>query len=218
MGGLTHKPLGVLALWNDCTPGDEEKYETWYQREHLQDRLKLPGFRVGRRFEAVDGSPQFFTYYETDSTDVLLTNIYQAQVNNPSPMTRTIMSRTFINMNRTVCERTWCEGTMTGGFVVTARSQDDTDDVDDAGMRALVKDLNVARVEKWTGVERSANPSTEENIRGGDDRVASCIVVHVLREDHARKLNRKLRLSLGNKTEIGLYRLLCELRADGVEA
>ncbi len=214
MAGLTSDQIGVLALWNDCAPGDEEKYETWYQREHLQDRLKVPGFRVGRRYEAVDGTPQFFTYYETDTVDVMTSNVYLAQVNNPSPQTRSIMSRSFINMNRTVCERTWCEGAMSAGYVVTVRTSDDADGVEDAGMRALAKDLDVARVEKWTAAHQHTEPSTEENIRGGDEHVANCIVVHVLREEHARKLSRKLRLSLGNKTVIGFYRQLCELRAE----
>lgn len=214
MAGLTSDQIGVLALWNDCAPGDEEKYESWYQREHLLDRLKVPGFRVGRRYEAVDGTPQFFTYYETDTVDVLNSNVYLGQVNNPSPLTRTIMARTFINMNRTVCERVWCEGSMTTGYAVTVRAQDDADGVDDAGMRALTKDLDVARVEKWSSATPPSAPSTEENIRGGDEHIANCIVVHVLREEHARKLSRKLRLSLGNKTEIGFYRLLCELRPE----
>ena len=215
MAGVSDDQIGVLALWNDCTPGQEHKYENWYQNEHLRDRLRVPGFRVGRRYEAVDGTPQFFTYYETDSVDVLFSNVYLAQVNNPSPMTREIMARTFINMNRTVCTRTWCEGRMTSAFVVTIRAEDDADAVDDAGMQAFARDLDVGRVEKWTAVTEDVNTSTEETLRGGDSTIGNCIVVHVLREEHARKLSRKLRLSLGNKTEIGIYHLLCELRADG---
>ncbi len=214
MAVVSEDQIGVLALWNDCAPGDEHKYENWYQNEHLRDRLRVPGFRVGRRYEAVDGSPQFFTYYETESVDVLFSNVYLAQVNNPSPMTREIMSRSFINMNRTVCARAWCEGKMTAAHVVTIRAQDDADGVDDAGMRALARDLDVGRVEKWTAVNTDMETSTEEKIRGGDATIGNCIVVHVLREEHARKLSRKLRLSLGNKTEIGIYHLLCELRAD----
>lgn len=216
MGGLSDDGIGILAVWNDCTPGDELKYEAWYQNEHLNDRLKVPGFRVGRRYEGLDGTPQFFTYYETDSVDVLNSPMYQAQVNNPSPMTREIMSRSFINMNRTVCRRAWCEGAMTASYVVAVRAQDDADGVDDAGMRALSKDVDVTRVEKWTSAHTASDPSTEESIRGGDEHIANCILIHVLREPHARKLIRKLRLSLGNKTEIGLYHLLCELRATEV--
>lgn len=213
MGGLTQAPIGILALWNDCTAGDEQKYENWYQNEHLIDRLKVPGFRLGRRYEALDGMPQFFTYYETNSVDVLNSNVYLAQVNNPSPMTREIMTRSFINMSRTVCERAWVEGQMTAAHVVAVRALDDDDSVDDAGMQALLKDLDVTRVEKWVSAHPAGEPSTEENIRGGDQHIANCTVIHVLREDYARKLSRKLRLSLGSKTEIGLYRLLCEIRA-----
>ncbi len=216
MGNLKADQIGVLALWNDCAPSHEQKYESWYQNEHLNDRLKVPGFRVGRRYGALDGTPQFFTYYETDTIDVLYSNVYLAQINNPSPMTREMMTRTFINMNRTVCERAWCEGSMTAGLVVTVRAQDDADGVDDAGMQALAKDLDVGRVEKWAAVKDTSDTSTEESLRGGDEHIANCIVIHVLREEYARKLSRKLRLSLGNKTKIGLYQLLCELRAEEV--
>ncbi len=30
---------GVLALWNDCAPGQESAYEHWYQTEHLFERV-----------------------------------------------------------------------------------------------------------------------------------------------------------------------------------
>ena len=75
---------------------------------------------------------------------------------------------------------------MTSAFVVTIRAEDDADAVDDAGMQAFARDLDVGRVEKWTAVTEDVNTSTEETLRGGDSTIGNCIVVHVLREEHAR--------------------------------
>ena len=63
---------GVLALWNDCAPGQESAYEHWYQTEHLFERVGIAGFRSGRRFESLSGSPAYLTVYEVDAPSVLL--------------------------------------------------------------------------------------------------------------------------------------------------
>ena len=46
---------GILAVWNDCAPEGLAHFERWYNREHLQERVAVPGFRRGRRYEAVAG-------------------------------------------------------------------------------------------------------------------------------------------------------------------
>ncbi|MEM9140515.1 MAG: hypothetical protein AAGB15_11870, partial [Pseudomonadota bacterium] len=94
---------GILAIWNTCAAGHEDAYEAWYQREHLPERLSLPGFRRGRRYWAADGGPGFFTYYETDTPEVMATADYLARVQDPTPLTRRIMASVFTDMNRTVC-------------------------------------------------------------------------------------------------------------------
>ena len=108
----------------------------------------------------------------------LNSNVYLGQVNNPSPMTpHDHVANSFINMNRTVCERVWCEGSMTAGYAVTVRAQDDADGVDDAGMRVTGKRPRCLRGWK-NGHQRHqpTDPSTEESIRGGDEHIANCIL------------------------------------------
>ena len=51
---------GILAIWNDCAKGEETNYENWYQNEHLPERLGVPGFIRGRRYENLVDSPKFF--------------------------------------------------------------------------------------------------------------------------------------------------------------
>ena len=98
--------LGILAIWNDCRAGDEAEFEAWFQGEHLLERLAVPGFLYGRRHQAIFGGSDYFNFYLTESPDVLISQPYLERLDNPTPMTKRIMSDIFINMNRTVSHRT----------------------------------------------------------------------------------------------------------------
>jgi hypothetical protein len=47
---------GILAIFNNAAPGREAEFDEWFQHEHLAERLAVPGFLLGRRYEAVSGS------------------------------------------------------------------------------------------------------------------------------------------------------------------
>ena len=79
---------GVLAIWNDCAPEGETHYERWYKCEHMQERVGVPGFRFGRRYERVgDADRRFFTYYEVANAGVLSSPAYVTRLENPTPWT-----------------------------------------------------------------------------------------------------------------------------------
>ena len=94
---------GILAIFNNVTPGREGEFEEWFQHEHLQERLDVPGFLLGRRYEAVRGEPSYFNFYVTRSADVFTSVEYRTRLNDPTPMTRMVMSEIFKDMIRTVC-------------------------------------------------------------------------------------------------------------------
>ena len=102
---MTKEP-GVLAIFNDCLPGREAEFETWFQGEHLIERLGVPGFIFGRRHKALSGSSGYFNFYLVETPDVLKSKPYLERLDHPTPMTHEIMSKVFIHMNRTVCRRT----------------------------------------------------------------------------------------------------------------
>jgi hypothetical protein len=62
---------GILAVFNNCAPGPGDDYEQWYNRQHLFERLSVPGFLSGRRYEARSGDRRYFSYYETVGDAVL---------------------------------------------------------------------------------------------------------------------------------------------------
>src|SRR5436309_2967271 len=58
---------GILAIFNNVAPGREADFEEWFQHEHLEERLRVPGFLIGRRHEAIVGQPRYFNFYVTQS-------------------------------------------------------------------------------------------------------------------------------------------------------
>jgi len=203
---------GILAIWNDCKPGHHDAYEAWYQGEHLIERLGIPGFLRGRRYQSIDAAgPAFFTYYETLKPDVLATPAYQSRIDNPTSETARIMSSILINMSRTVCRVVERVGRMRGGVALTVRLAPPAPVVD--LFSSLMDDSAIARAEFWEAIEGGGLPaSREEGLRGGDDKIAACLFVETLREEAAQKVLEDLRTRLsGMVEEVGIYRLLCEL-------
>ncbi|MEM7746040.1 MAG: hypothetical protein AAF409_20280 [Pseudomonadota bacterium] len=203
---------GILALWNDCRAGDEDTYEAWYKEEHLPERLSVPGFKRGRRYRAESAGPEFFTYYEVETPDVLTSEAYLARLDDPSDRTREMMTDSFLNMSRTICEVLGREGDLRGVWAVTAT----LDKAPDPGaltavLRSLASAPGIARAELWGAVD-AVETSEEERLRGGDSRIGACVMVETFEEAKAREIAEGLANGLGRPdSAIGVYRLLCEL-------
>ncbi|MBH67003.1 MAG: hypothetical protein CMM58_01490 [Rhodospirillaceae bacterium] len=203
---------GALAVWNDCTPGCESNYENWYQTEHLPERLGVPGFRRGRRYQAIQGSPKFFTWYEVDSPDTLRSDDYKKCLSNPTRWTREIMEGVFVNASRTVCKREIIAGETFGSVAVTVRLNKDSNDqkLVQSALEDLYNGATIARIEKWTADEKNnTGAMEEESIRGPDQKIDLCFVLETMRIDEATSIAKGLAHNFTEAT-IGVYRLLCE--------
>ena len=203
---------GILAIWNDCCVGRQAEFEAWFQGEHLLERLAVPGFLFGRRHQAVSGGAGYFNFYLVESPAVLTSQPYLERLDNPTPMTRKIMSEVFLNMNRTVCRRAVRRGGFRGAYAVTARF-DDAPDAD--ALRALLDDLlqdtNVASGEIWIAVDPGGMPvSMEEKLRGGDRKIKGCLMVDTLRQRDAETSGERLSDTFPN-SDVGVFRVLCQL-------
>ena len=49
---------GVLAIWNGIKPEAEDDFVAWHVREHIPERVGLPGFVRGRRYVAGTALPR----------------------------------------------------------------------------------------------------------------------------------------------------------------
>ena len=107
---------GVLAIWNGIRPEAEDEFVAWHVREHIPERVELPGFLRGRRYVTLDGFPRYFNFYETEDVSVLSSPAYTARLNAPTDWTRKVVAH-FTDTSRTICEVAWSKGLGEGGWI-----------------------------------------------------------------------------------------------------
>lgn len=203
---------GILAIWNDAAPGRDADFNIWFQGEHLTERLGVPGFLYGRRHQAISGASGYFNFYLVESPEVLTSKPYLERLDNPTPMTKMVMSEVFKNMNRTVCHRTLRRGHMRGAYAVTVRFNDPPDEKAVAALLdGLLADTNIASGEIWMAADPTGQPvSLEEKIRGGDKKIKGALMVDTLRQADAEALGARLAKEFPS-AEVGVFRVLCQL-------
>ena len=110
----------VIAIWNDIAPEGRANFIEWHNREHIPERVGIPGFFRGRRYSGRDCEPEYFTLYEARDTDVLVGEDYLVRLNNPTEWTKRSTAH-FSNTSRGVCSTIFSVGTGEGAFMATLR-------------------------------------------------------------------------------------------------
>jgi len=111
---------GAVAIWHDIAPEGRSEFYAWHGREHMPERLGIPGFLRGRRYVAVAGAPEFFNLYETLSRFTVTGADYLGRLNAPTPWTAATV-RHFRGVARSLCEVAASFGDGQGGLVATLR-------------------------------------------------------------------------------------------------
>lgn len=115
------KGAAFLAIWHDIAEGGHDDYIEWHTREHMPERLSIPGFRTGKRLHAPGAARHVFaTVYAGDEVEVFRSPAYLERLNDPTPWTRAV-APTFRNFLRIACERIASAGTGDGGGMATIR-------------------------------------------------------------------------------------------------
>src|SRR3954467_11979107 len=113
----------VVAIWNGIAEEGRTEFYEWHNREHMPERVGIPGFVRGRRYVAVDAQPEFFTLYETASVAVLSGPDYLARLNAPTEWTRRATAH-FTDTARSLCRVALTAGVGMGGWMMTWRYDD----------------------------------------------------------------------------------------------
>jgi len=100
---------GMLLTSMDIDPSDDVDFNRWYDREHLEERVAIPGFLEARRYIAHQGSPKYLCLYSTETFDVLDSPAYRAKLASQTDWSRKSMAR-FKNMIRAVARITISRG------------------------------------------------------------------------------------------------------------
>lgn len=175
---------GVLAIWTDIAPELEADFNEWYWREHLPERLSVPGFRQGWRYVAVAGVPRYFTWYALDDVAALISPAYRARLDAPTDWTRRIMPG-FRNTTRAIFHPSDVLGAACGAAALSFRFTPIAAERArlDAWLRttfmpALHSRPGIVRVQLWRAASVKTPPTREAMLRGsGDATVDTALLI-----------------------------------------
>ena len=80
----------MLIVFAEVKQRDEQDLNEWYNREHIDERVNLPGFKRGRRYLAVKGAPKYLATYECSKVGDLGTPAYLALLANQTPWSQKV--------------------------------------------------------------------------------------------------------------------------------
>src|SRR3984893_12890684 len=104
---------GMLLTSMNVDASDEAEFNRWYDREHLEERVAIPGFLEARRYVAHYGNPNVLSLYSTETFDVLDSPAYRTALANQTAWSKANIAR-FKNMIRGVARITISRGTGRG--------------------------------------------------------------------------------------------------------
>jgi hypothetical protein len=210
----------ALAIWFDVDPAGEDEVNRWYPRQHLPERLSVPGFLRGRRYQATGPGPRFFTLYETADSGVLASPAYLERLNNPTDWTRRALPsfrRMIRNVYRTVAQA----GDAAESHVFTARispapgrAEGVRDWLSDTGAEALGALAGVTGLGLYETETGGTAVVTEERRIVGDNAVSATPFLAVVEvrapshEDALRRFWSSQAAALGAEVAGDFYRLL----------
>ena len=85
---------GMLMTFTETAPKDEADFNDWYNREHLDERVGMPGFRRARRYVGTrPADPKYFASYETGRVADLAAPDYLKLLADQSPWSKRVMKR-----------------------------------------------------------------------------------------------------------------------------
>jgi len=182
----------AIAMWWDIAPGIREEWEDWHTREHMPERLSIPGFLRGSRW--ISGN-SYFVLYELDSPATLTGAAYMERLNNPTPWSQKMMPH-HRNMVRSLCHVRSGYGRGLGGSMATLRLE--------RALATLAERKGVSAAHLLQAQSMAGAPQTaEQKLRGGDAEAPWVGLIGGYDEDAVTRAANEL---VGDGV-MGLYRL-----------
>ena len=134
---------GILFVWTSADPEHELDFNRWYDREHVEERVRIPGFVSGTRYQSVRGPRKYLGLYRTVSLDAFHTPDYFKAFGQQTPWSMANLQR-MVDPMRRVCAIEAETGMGTGAWLAVLRlgaSAIGQDAEAKAGMAALGEKL-----------------------------------------------------------------------------
>lgn len=192
----------AVAIWFDTGPETKAELEDWHSREHMPERLRIPGFLRGTRWVAQSGAPSYCVLYEAARLATLTSGPYLERLNDPTPWSRRMMPH-HRHMVRSVCR-------VRGGFGAGVAQALATLRFSGAGVEtaALAGRKGVTSAYLLGSQAMPGTPTEEQRIRGGDASADQVLLIGGY--DAAAVAAAANELSPAGAT-LGLYRLAYSL-------
>lgn len=167
----------VMAVWGDAEARAEAEFNEWYHREHVPERVGMPGWRSGQRYRRVDrGRHRYLAVYEVDSLACFDEPAYRHALDHPTDWTRRMMPA-FRNFVRATCRVRLAAGEVAGGYLASVRytpSEDTREPIARWLGGEVLHDLRdrpgITRVQLWEAdLDRSLTATSEQSMRVGPD-------------------------------------------------
>ncbi len=174
----------AVAIWCDVALDVKAEYDDWHAHEHMPERLSIPGFLRGTRWESADGRNAYCMLYEAEEEATVTRGAYLARLNDPTPWSRRMMAH-HRNMVRSPCRVRASFGAGLGRALLTVRYSPEQGR--EAGLEAWLREEVLPGLVKRRGcvsacllqniAQPSAAQTTEQKLRGGDAAADRVVVV-----------------------------------------
>ena len=111
---------GILFVWTSADPEHERDFNRWYDREHVEERVRIPGFVSGTRYQSVRGPRKYLGLYRTVSLGAFQTPDYFKAFGQQTPWSLTNLQR-MVDPMRRVCAIEAETGMGTGAWLTVLR-------------------------------------------------------------------------------------------------
>jgi len=170
----------AVAMWWNVAEDHLTEFHEWHSKEHLPERLGIPGFNRGSRWQQED-SGEFFVIYELATYDTLVSDAYLARLNSPTRWSKTMMPL-HRNMTRSQCRVVASHGRGAATYMSTIRlsprhgQQERLEEHLRPALARLPERFGITGAHLLRTETPHSAMTTEQQIRGGD-AVADWIVL-----------------------------------------
>ena len=211
---------GMLVTLMGVSPEFSVDFNKWYDREHICERVGIPGFLTGVRYEAVHAFPQYFCLYQTESLGVFTSDAYRQAFQHQTPWSVTNLNR-FKDCARRVCAIVSQTGAGTAGWISVLRlgrlaGARDIELLRECGKAAQATNGVIATRLLVPSPELSGPLPTEDTKNRLLDPI---FVIDATSEEVAAKAGEAVRAKVqADKKNLSLYRLMWQLARQDVSA
>ena len=209
------KARGLLCIWTDIDPAHEQDFNRWYDREHMQERVAIPGFQSARRFLAIDPCPRrYLALYYTDTLDVFRSDPYARAFANQTPWSLENLKRmrgTQRRVGSLSLEAGEGEGGVLAAFVVPAAIVADGGALArlEQGLQAVTREESVIRAALLRTDAKLSTPVTADAAPAPADAL---VMLEASRPEAARRQAQALAAAAGVPAgEVYTFQLLWRL-------